>query len=122
MLHRLLLSTLLIVMTGCSFVRYDYEPPVTEAGRQCTVQCAVVREMCINNENYRAQNNKAACEQRNQWNYQQCIRRAVDKDAARACTRNQPMCWSNTNNFRCEENYRSCYVTCGGRVHVIQDK
>ncbi len=111
-----------LILAGCSFIRYEYHPPATEAGRQCVVQCSAIREMCISNENNRAQNERAACEQRNHWNYQQCMRRADDKDDAKACARAQPMCWGNANIFRCEENYRSCYVNCGGKINIIEDK
>ena len=109
-----------LLLAACS--HYEYRPPASEAGRQCTVQCAAVREMCFSNENNRAQNEKASCEQRNRWNYQQCMRRADDKDDAKACARAQPTCWANANNFRCEENYRSCYVNCGGQVTLVEDK
>lgn len=122
-LVRLTICALLgLVLAGCSFVRYEYHPPASEAGRQCIVQCAAVREMCISNENNRAQNDRIACEQRNRWNYQQCMRRADDKDDAKACARAQPTCWANANTFRCEENYRSCYVNCGGKINIIEDK
>ncbi len=110
----------LTLIAACS--HYEYYPPGTEAGRQCTVQCAAVREMCISNENSRAQNDKASCEQRNYRNYQQCMRRAEDRDDAKACARAQPTCYANANNFRCEENYRSCYVNCGGKVILVEDK
>lgn len=111
-----------LILSACSFVRYEYHPPVTEAGRQCAVQCAAIREMCISNENFRAQNDRAACEQRNHWNYQRCIKRADDKDDAKACARSQPMCWASPNTFRCEENYRSCFVSCGGQINVIKEE
>lgn len=103
-------------------MHYEYYPPATEAGRQCVVQCSGVREMCISNENFRAQNDRAACEQRNHRNYQQCMRHADDKDEAKACARTQQSCYVSANTYRCDENYRSCYVTCGGRIEVIQDK
>jgi len=110
------------MLTACSFIRYEYYPPASDSGRQCVVQCAAVREMCVSNENYRAQNDRAACEQRNNWNYQQCMRRADTKDEAKSCSRTQQMCWSNANTYRCEENYRSCYVNCGGRIEAIEEK
>lgn len=109
-------------LCACTFVHYEYYPPASDAGRQCVVQCAGVREMCIGNENQRAQNDRYACEQRNHWNYQNCMRRADDKNDAKACSRSQMSCWANANTFRCDENYRGCYVSCGGRVDVIREK
>ncbi len=122
-LVRCLLTVLLTVaLSACTFVRYEYHPPASEAGRQCVVQCSGVREMCIGNENQRAQNDRIACEQRNHWNYQNCMRRADDKDDAKACSRAQTSCWANANTYRCDEGYRSCYVSCGGRVDAIEEK
>ena len=111
---------LVTLLAACS--HYEYYPPASEAGRQCTVQCAAVREMCISNEYNRAQYDRASCEQRNHWNYQQCMRHANDKDDAKACARAQPACFANPNNFRCDENYRSCYINCGGKVILVEDK
>lgn len=110
------------LLAGCTFVRYEYQAPVSEAGLQCVAQCANLREMCSANESYRAQNEAYACEQRNRWNYQQCLRRARNKDEARGCGLGQPMCWANANTYRCDEYYRSCFVGCGGRVDVIKEK
>ena len=67
-------------------------------------------------------NDRIACEQRNHWNYQNCMRRADDKDDAKACSRSQTSCWANANTYRCDEGYRSCYVSCGGRVDAIEEK
>lgn len=120
MLRLSISAFLLTLMAACA--HYEYQPPASEAGRQCTVQCSAVREMCISNENVRAQNDKAACEQRNYRNYQQCMRRADDKDDAKACARAQPSCYGSANNFRCEESYRSCYVNCGGKVTRVENK
>ena len=113
-------ALLVVLLAACS--HYEYYPPASEAGRQCTVQCAAVREMCISNEYNRAQYDRASCEQRNHWNYQRCMKRADDKDDAKACARAQPMCWSSANTFRCDENYRSCFVSCGGRIDVIKEE
>jgi len=113
-------ALLLVLLAACS--HYEYRPPATEAGRQCTVQCSAVREMCISNEYQRAQNDKIACEQRNYRNYQQCMRRAEDKDDAKACAQHQQSCYAHTSNYRCEDNYRACYVNCGGQVIKVEDK
>ncbi len=78
--------------------------------------------MCISNENMRAQNDRMACEQRNHWNYQNCMRRADDKDDAKACSRNQSSCYANANTYRCDEGYRACFVTCGGRIDAFEEK
>lgn len=113
---------LLVLLAGCSFTRYEYHAPTTEGGLQCVAQCATTAEMCSSNENFRAQNEAFACEQRNRWYYQQCLRRARSKDEARGCGLGLPMCWANANTYRCNEYYRSCFVGCGGRIDVIKDR
>ncbi len=112
----------LLFLTGCSFVRYEYYPPTTDGGRQCVAQCSIAREVCVGNENQRAANERQVCEQQNRWNYQNCIRRANDKDDVRSCSRYQNSCWASPNTYRCDENYRSCFVSCGGHINVIKEQ
>jgi hypothetical protein len=109
-----------ILLAGCTSIRYEYQPPSSEAGLQCVTQCAHIREMCVTNESYRAQNDASACEQRNRWNYQQCLRRARNKDEASRCGLGQQMCWANANTYRCDEYYRTCFTGCGGRIEAIK--
>ena len=109
----------LALLTACS--HYEYYPPKSAAGRQCTVQCSAVREMCISNENNHAQYERASCERRSHATYERCMRRAEDKDDAKACARAQPVCYTSANTYRCEDNYRACYVNCGGQVRLVDD-
>ena len=122
LLRRFCVVAGLLLLTGCSFVRYEYHPPSTDGGRQCVAQCSIAREVCVGNENQRAANERQVCEQQNRWNYQNCIRRAKDKDDARSCSRYQNSCWASPNTYRCDENYRSCFVSCGGHINVIKEQ
>ena len=122
LLRRFCVVAGLLFLTGCSFVRYEYHPPSTDGGRQCVAQCSIAREVCVGNENQRAANERQVCEQQNRWNYQNCIRRAKDKDDARSCSRYQNSCWASPNTYRCDENYRSCFVSCGGHINVIKEQ
>lgn len=120
--RRYIFAMTLLLLSACSTVRYEYYPPTTDGGRQCVAQCSVAREICVGNENQRALNDRQSCEQRNRWNYQNCIRRASDKDDARSCARFQNACWASANTYRCDENYRACFVSCGGHVDVIKEQ
>jgi len=119
-IKQIMVGILLAMLSGCSHC--VYHPPASEAGRQCVVQCAGVREMCIGNENARAQNERAACEQRNRVNYQTCMKHAKTNDEANACSRAQNSCSANASTYRCEDSYRACYVNCGGTVQVVKDQ
>ncbi len=122
LLRRFCVAAGLLFLTGCSFVRYEYYPPTTDGGRQCVAQCSIAREVCVGNENQRALNDRQSCEQRNRWNYQNCVRRANDKNDAKSCAGLQSSCWASANTYRCDENYRSCFVSCGGHINVIKEQ
>ena len=119
--HSIVVSSLLF-LSACSTVRYEYSPPTTDGGRQCIAQCSIAREICVGNENQRALNDRQSCEQRNRWNYQNCVRRANDKNDANSCAGLQSSCWASANTYRCDENYRACFVSCGGHITVIKEQ
>ena len=112
----------ILFLSACSSVRYEYYPPTTDGGRQCVAQCSIAREVCVGNENQRAANDRQVCEQQNRWNYQNCVRRAKDKVVARSCSSYQSNCWASPNTYRCNENYRSCFVACGGHINIINQQ
>lgn len=114
----LLLS--LLIVTGCSTIRYEYVAPPTEQGRSCTVHCAGVRELCQGNEINRAQSERYACEQRSEHQYHDCLHHARNDDDAKRCFRSA--CFSNPNTWRCDENYRQCFTGCGGVVHMFKEE
>ncbi len=111
---------LTVLLGGCTTIRYEYYPPNTEQGRFCITQCAGVREMCQGNEIQRAQFDQAMCEQRADSMYHSCLRHADNKDDAKKCYRQS--CFSNEDTWRCDENYRQCFVGCGGVVRAIEEK
>ena len=83
---------------------------------------SIAREICVGNENQRALSDRQSCEQRNRWNYQNCVRRANDKNNAKSCAGLQSSCWASVNTYRCDENYRACFVSCGGHITVIKEQ
>lgn len=117
--HFLCLVSVLLLVAGCSTTRYEYVAPRSEQGRYCATQCAGIKEACESNEINRASAERYACEQRSEYQYHDCRRRADSDEEARKCFR--PACWSNPNTWRCDENYRQCFVGCGGTVHTFKE-
>lgn len=111
--------TALLLVTGCVTTRYEYVAPATEQGRYCATQCAGVREICQGNEINRAEAERRSCEQRSDYQYHDCLHHARSDDEAKRCFRTA--CWSNPNTWRCDENYRQCFVGCGGAVHMYKE-
>lgn len=120
-LHRILATlALTLLITGCTTIRYEYFAPPTEQGRYCTTQCAAIKDNCESNEISRANSERYACEQRSEYQYHDCLRHARNDNEAKRCFRQA--CYSNPNTWRCDENYRQCFVGCGGTVHTIKEK
>ncbi len=111
--------TLSLILAGCTTIHYEYVAPTTDQGRICVTQCAGVREMCQGNEINRAQSERYACEQRSESSYRSCMHHAENRDEAKKCHR--PACYAHENTWRCDENYRQCFVGCGGIVHAIKE-
>jgi hypothetical protein len=109
----------LLLVTGCAITRYEYVAPPSEKGRYCATQCAGIKEACQGNEINRADAERYACEQRSEYQYHDCLHHARSDDEAKRCFR--PACWSNPNTWRCDENYRQCFVGCGGTVHTFKE-
>ena len=112
--------TLLLIMSACTTIRYEHIPPTTDQGRICVTQCAGVREMCQGNEINRAQSERYACEQRSESSYRNCLHHAENRDQSKKCYR--PACYAHENTWRCDENYRQCFVGCGGTIHTIKEE
>ena len=118
----LLIVVMSLLLASCTYLRYEYDPPATEGGRQCVVQCSAVREMCMSGESQRAFNDRYFCQQNQNRNYQYCLRSAENKNEARKCFNNQSACFASPNTYRCDEGYRACFVTCGGQIQVFEEK
>lgn len=106
-----------VLLSGCETIRYRMVPPPTENGRICVTQCAAVREMCIGNEKQEAYYEQDKCERRQDNEYYRCMERGRgDAERQKKCERVRYGCYSSADTFRCEGDYRACYVNCGGRV------
>lgn len=118
--HRLFAALALSLLAGCTTIRYEYFPPATEQGKICVTHCSGVREMCQGNEMQRAQYDRALCEQRSESIFRTCLRQADNRDESKKCHR--PACFAHENTWRCDENFRQCFVGCGGTIHAIKEE
>jgi hypothetical protein len=108
-----------LLLAACKTVRYDYHPPQSDQGRMCITQCQGIREVCHGNESNRVQAERHACEQRSESTFRSCQRLAANKEEAKKCSR--PACYVTENFWRCDENYRQCFVGCGGTIQKYEE-
>ena len=121
LLGRIFIATVsLLLITGCTTTRYEYVVPPTDHGRYCATQCAAIKDSCQGNEINRAQYEYNSCQHRSEYQYHDCLHHARSDDEAKRCLRQA--CWNNPNTWRCDENYRQCFVGCGGIVHTINEE
>lgn len=113
-----------LLISACQTVRYEYTAPETDAGKQCVVQCASVRELCRHNANQRAQTDKILCEKRLETNYLVCMKKAKDDtDRQKECDKKRGQCFDHLNYQTCDEEYNQCFSNCGGIVNkIIENK
>jgi hypothetical protein len=106
----------LAFVAGCETTHYELRPPVSEQGRMCTIHCLGIRETCRGNDIARVQNEKAMCERSNDIAMRSCLSKAGTKDQEKDCQQKRRSCYVSDDFDRCEENYRQCFVGCGGTV------
>lgn len=117
-----LLVASIAFLAGCETVRYELRPPASDAGRLCVTHCAGVRESCRGNAIRRAKFERESCEHRAENTFRACLASAKNKDQRKECEEDKPSCWVSERTEPCEEEYRSCYQQCGGRViKIIED-
>lgn len=109
-----LIATLLLTACG-PYVVYDYTAPHSAEGRICTSQCNNQRNYCYQV----TQNNFQQCQNNyNQmmWNYNSC-----KQGGGQHCI--YPQACVHQRNWQCDESYRGCFTSCGGKVtpHVVED-
>lgn len=111
------LALALLTLIGCGPIydtQYQFTPPDDGNGRACIYQCENGREQCTELEELREE----SCENRAESEYQRCadnIYRRKGRDPKwNECYRES--CSSDTE--RCENSYRSCYQSCGGKVRA----
>ncbi|GEM_PF-704156 len=115
-----LILTSAIVFLGTSAIgcgpmydtRYTMIPPSSSSGRVCIVQCENSKYQCEELEELR----KERCEERAESEYNRCewqTRRSEGRQPKwYECSRDS----CSADSGKCEQRYRSCYESCGGRV------
>lgn len=119
--YGLILSLLAFVLPACSPVyrtQYTYYPISGRNGQMCSNTCLATKQSCIQNE----QQNYQMCENQANFQYQMCESSKLygyDSDGDWVCIAN---CFCSRNYCSapnldyCEENYKECYLNCGGEV------
>jgi len=114
---RIFLAVLAALLGGCATTHYDLKAPESDPGRYCVTQCAAIKETCNGNEIRRANAEKAGCEKSNGVVFAACAAKSTTKDQEKECEKHRKYCWSSPDTDRCDGEYRSCFVNCGGSVH-----
>ncbi|MDC0358915.1 hypothetical protein OAO01_08870 [Oligoflexia bacterium] len=113
----LFLSVLLVACSPVYRTDYAYIPPTSAQGKTCIFQCENTKIQCIQLEEMRYER----CLDRADREYDRCERNkryGYNKKGEWECQDNC-YCFRSSctlNESRCEERYRSCYQTCGGKV------
>ncbi len=113
--------TVLLLVSGCLFTQYRYEPPVDEAGQYCVLGCQVEQKRCSSAKEYRCTEGVRSKKQARK--YVQCLDHADSKKDRRRCERqyvpSESRCDYVYVGWNCDGDYRQCYSACGGRVIKI---
>ena len=117
----LLVLCSIIFLESCSPVystQYTYYPISGREGQICSNTCLVGKQDCVQAERLNSQN----CESQANLQYTMCLNAKVygyNSDGDWVCLSNCycPRIFCNAPNFSfCEENYKTCYLNCGGDV------
>ncbi len=91
--------------------RYSFIPPESQVGRACIYQCENGRQSCLQLEQIKYDN----CLDRSRYEQERCQNQLEwegKKEKWYDCLGES--CSNDTD--RCDQNYRSCYLSCGGDV------
>ena len=107
------------MLSGCESTHYDYQPPASEQGKQCVVQCGFVREECRRNESQRVYFENLACTKRVESDFRACLSTAQNKDQDKKCRekRDRVSCSASENFDRCDNEHKQCFSHCGGVIN-----
>lgn len=106
------------LMVGCSTTRYEYIPPTTDQGKTCAAQCGASRELCRSDAKATAARRHASCERTRASAYTNCLILAKNSTEKAACAKKEQKayCGEIAITNHCDDSYRECYATCGGKV------
>lgn len=113
-LRTLFLIILPLVLSACVTTRNEYIPPASAEGRTCVAQCERNKQQCAAIQ----ANAQSQCQQ----NYNLALRaynECKKTDQKNQCI--QPRyCYQDTST--CDTNHDSCYRSCGGRIHQVEEE
>lgn len=119
-LIRMISGILIMLISGCTSIQYQYIPPTTDAGRQCVTTCDTNRQICIAGKEQVAETRNEACENRNSNSRIVCLATARTDAERQACTnKRESYCSNYSDSDSCDTSYRFCYTQCGGQVKQI---
>ncbi len=104
------------LLAGCGPIyetQYTLQPPATQQGQMCVMQCEQIKNQCRNNEQLRYQN----CESQNQYarlELQRCVNAGYSD-----CYDGTIWC-AGPEYDRCDAEHRGCFQNCGGAVFSEQ--
>ena len=112
---------LLLSLIGCGTIYrtdYLYTPPDSMEGRQCTIHCANIRELCRSRADARAGQEQSSCQQEIMMRYTVCVAAATNDEERVKCRSSTLHCRTRPDYQQCEIEYNFCYETCGGGVET----
>ena len=123
MTHRLvaffcLLSVSLIACGPVYHTDYTFDPPGSQSGRTCVLQCDNSKLLC----DQLTESRYDSCLQRAELQYQSCESRKIyriDYESGKTKCVENCYCYREScsrDEETCDKQYRSCYQTCGGKV------
>ena len=121
-------------LAACSTTEYVYTPPQTPEGRACVTECQAQQTACRRDQDARAERGRQRCEaeaQRRETEcrvqapieYAACLKFAKNDEERAACVLadcTQSSCESAPNYGLCDNDFRVCFQTCGGKVDLIE--
>lgn len=122
-MKHLMLAAVALCIAACGPVyntEYRYTPPADDRGRACAMQCNAQQTQCKTNAGLAAENERLLCELESREDFYSCQKRAKD-DAARAqCERSTCSRDDDEGVAACENDFRTCFQTCGGKIDSFQ--
>lgn len=117
-MKKILSLSLLACLASCGPIyntEYVYTPPGSSSGHACIAQCEIGRSQCIQIEQLKAER----CQDRTQVDQDYC------EDDIRYRKGRDPKWYEcvpdscDVDEERCENNYRHCYLSCGGKIDTV---
>ena len=121
------------LMLGACAKEYAFTPPTTPEGRACVERCQASQMACRKDQDHRAdiaqrqcalaaEERKSRCDIQAPIEYAACLKFAKSDEERKACVLNdceQDSCQQSSNYGLCDNDYRTCFQSCGGKIEVM---